>query len=116
MSKALPLKSAISSTNFCGSSDASFSRRLVCTQRIGSFIHQPCWAEAVKARLSRNETSTLYISIRQPQINADEPDRFFCFQSVFIGVYLWVILDEDLGDRLAAIGDRNRPGAGKQDL
>jgi hypothetical protein len=40
----LALKSAICPANRAGSSAASVSRRLVCTQRIGSRIHQFCWA------------------------------------------------------------------------
>ena len=42
--------SASCSASRLASSDASVWRRFVCTQRIGSVIHQPCCAEAVIAR------------------------------------------------------------------
>jgi hypothetical protein len=74
MVKALALKSAIA-TNFRGSSTASFSRRLVCTHRIGFFIHQPCWAEGEKARQSKEGSPLAY---------AVTCDQLF-FESAFIG-------------------------------
>src|SRR5450756_1158696 len=57
ISKALALKSATSPMNFFGSMEASFSRRLVCTQRMGSFIHQPSCAGSNLSELIQSKNT-----------------------------------------------------------